>query len=67
MKRLCVLLLATVVLALGGCQRGSAAVRIGSKNFSEQIVLAEIVAQALEAMGLRVDRKFNLGGTFVCH
>ena len=41
--------------------------RIGSKNFSEQIVLAEIVAQALEAKGLRVDRKFNLGGTFVCH
>ena len=41
--------------------------RIGSKNFSEQIVLAEIVAQALEGKGLRVDRKFNLGGTFVCH
>src|SRR6476661_7631566 len=59
-------LLAAVVL-LCGCQRGSAPVRIGSKNFSEQIVLAEIVAQALEGKGLRVDRKFNLGGTFVCH
>jgi glycine betaine/choline ABC-type transport system substrate-binding protein len=67
MKRLCVVLLATIVVALGGCQRGSAPVRIGSKNFSEQIVLAEIVAQMLEAKGLRVDRKFNLGGTFVCH
>jgi glycine betaine/choline ABC-type transport system substrate-binding protein len=67
MKRLTALLLATIVVALCGCHRGSAPVRIGSKNFSEQIVLAEIVAQALEAKGLRVDRKFNLGGTFVCH
>jgi glycine betaine/choline ABC-type transport system substrate-binding protein len=63
--RLYVLLAAVVLLC--GCQRGSAPVRIGSKNFSEQIVLAEIVAQALEGKGLRVDRKFNLGGTFVCH
>lgn len=67
MKRLCLLVLAVAVVALCGCQRGSASVRIGSKNFSEQIVLAEIVAQALEDRGLRVDRKFNLGGTFVCH
>lgn len=66
MKRPTLLVLA-VVVALCGCQRGSAPVRIGSKNFSEQIVLAEIVAQALEGKGLRVDRKFNLGGTFVCH
>ena len=41
--------------------------RIGSKNFSEQVLLGEIVAQALEAKGVRVDRKLNLGGTFVCH
>lgn len=67
MKRPCTFLLATIVVTLGACQRGSGPVRIGSKNFSEQIVLAEIVAQALEGKGLRVDRKFNLGGTFVCH
>ena len=68
MKRLIsALVLAAAVVASGGCQRGSGPVRIGSKNFSEQIVLAEIVAQALEARGVRVDRKFNLGGTFVCH
>ena len=67
MKHVCAGLLATIVIALFGCQRGSAPVRIGSKNFSEQIVLAEIAAQALEGKGLKVDRKFNLGGTFVCH
>jgi glycine betaine/choline ABC-type transport system substrate-binding protein len=42
-------------------------VRIGSKNFSEQVILGEIVAQALEARGIPVDRRLNLGGTFVCH
>ena len=65
MKR--VALFVAAVLAISGCQRSSTAVRIGSKNFSEQVLLAEIVAQALEAKGLRVDRRLNLGGTFVCH
>jgi osmoprotectant transport system substrate-binding protein len=39
----------------------------GSKNFSEQVLLGEIAAQALEAQGLKVDRRLNLGGTFICH
>jgi glycine betaine/choline ABC-type transport system substrate-binding protein len=67
LKRLCILFFAAALAVLGGCQRGSAPVKIGSKNFSESILLAEIAAQALEGQGLRVDRKFNLGGTFVCH
>ncbi len=40
---------------------------IGSKNFSEQVLLGEIVAQLLEARGVPVDRRLNLGGTFICH
>ena len=44
--------------------RGS--IRVGSKNFTEQIVLGEIVAQQLEHAGLTVERRFNLGGTFIC-
>lgn len=59
--------LAAAILALGSCRREGAPVRIGSKNFSEQVLLGEIVAQALEGRGVRVDRKLNLGGTFVCH
>jgi osmoprotectant transport system permease protein len=43
-----------------------AAVVVGSKNFTEQVILGELVAQALEAEGVRVVRKLNLGGTFVC-
>jgi len=41
---------------------------IGSKNFTEQIILGELLAQQIEARTvLRVKRQFNLGGTFVCH
>lgn len=37
---------------------------VGSKNFSEQFILGEILAQTIEAKtDLKVDRKFNLGGT----
>lgn len=38
---------------------------VGSKNFTEQVILGELVAQAVEAEGLPVQRKLNLGGTFV--
>jgi glycine betaine/choline ABC-type transport system substrate-binding protein len=66
MKRAIGFLAAAALLASCASKPGTA-VRIGSKNFSEQILLGEIVAQALEARGARVDRKLNLGGTFVCH
>jgi glycine betaine/choline ABC-type transport system substrate-binding protein len=39
---------------------------IGSKNFTEQVILGELLAQAIEAEGGKVTRKLNLGGTFVC-
>ena len=44
-----------------------AQVRVGSKNFTEQFVVAEIYAQALEAAGIKVERKINLGGTLIAH
>jgi osmoprotectant transport system permease protein len=53
------------VLALGS--DGSARVVVGSKNFTEQVILGELVAQAIEEQGgLTVVRKLNLGGTFIC-
>ena len=40
---------------------------VGSKNFTEQVILGELVAQAIETEGgVDVVRKLNLGGTFVC-
>jgi len=41
---------------------------VGSKNFTEQVILGEILAQHLEAKtGLRVERRFYLAGTYICH
>ena len=43
-------------------------ITVASKNFTEQIVLGEIVAQHLQhRLGERVDRKLNLGGTLLAH
>jgi osmoprotectant transport system substrate-binding protein len=41
---------------------------IASKNFTEQVILGELIAQYLEQkLNVPVDRKLNLGGTFICH
>lgn len=61
-----------VVLLLGttGCSRKTAVptVTVGAKNFTEQLIIAELMAQMIEARtGLRVQRMLNLGGTMICH
>lgn len=48
---------------LARCGRRSHGIRVGSKNFTESFIIAEIYAQALEAAGLAVERRFNLGST----
>jgi osmoprotectant transport system substrate-binding protein len=61
------LLSALVMTAACGSPRAGTIV-VGSKNFTEQIVLAELFAQQIEAhTTLRVDRRVNLGGTLLCH
>src|SRR5262249_21044825 len=41
---------------------------VGSKFFTEQVILAELLAQHVEAStGIHVRRKTNLGGTLLCH
>jgi osmoprotectant transport system permease protein len=43
-------------------------VTVGSKNFTEQFILAELMAQLIEdRTSLQVKRQFNLGGTMICH
>jgi osmoprotectant transport system permease protein len=40
---------------------------VGSKNFAEQLILGELVAQVIERdTSLRVERRLNLGGTLIC-
>ena len=46
--------------------RSESLIRVGSKNFTEQILLGEMLAQTLEARGIKVERRLNLGGTFIC-
>lgn len=63
MKRCTIALL----LLLAGCARNDRIV-VGSKNFSEQVILGEMIAQQIEqTTGLKVVRKLNLGGSFICH
>jgi osmoprotectant transport system permease protein len=37
-------------------------IRVGSKDFTESVILAEILAQMLEKRGIAVERQFELGG-----
>jgi osmoprotectant transport system substrate-binding protein len=55
------------LLLLGSCGRDNSIV-VGSKNFTEQLVLGEIAAQQLERkLHVKVSRKLNLGGTLLTH
>lgn len=45
----------------GGGEGDGPSVTVGSKNFTEQFVLGELYAQALEAKGFNVERQLNLG------
>ena len=58
-----------LVAALAAVEIGSSrpdTIVIGSKNFTEQVVLGELLAQTLERRGLMVTRRLNLGGSFIC-
>jgi osmoprotectant transport system substrate-binding protein len=62
----CVLLASSVALGSCGAVRHDEIV-VGSKNFSEQALLGEIVAQHLEARTHReVTRRFYLAGSYIC-
>lgn len=50
-----------------GCRNSTKTITIGTKNFTEQIIIGEIISQLIEVQtDIKVKRKFNLGGTFVC-
>jgi len=61
-------LVAVVLLTSGvAARRTGGTIVVGSKNFTEQIVLGELLAQIIERdAGLPVDRRLNLGGTIIC-
>lgn len=55
-------------LLVGGCGEAPETVTVGSKNFTEQNLLGEILAVWIErTTDLHVARELHLGGTFICH
>ncbi len=56
-----------ILLILTACSPAVAAskptIKVGSKDFTEEFILAEMYAQVLENAGYPVERKLNLGGT----
>jgi osmoprotectant transport system permease protein len=64
------LIISLIIAGLIALNYGTAAptIAIGSKNFTEQLILGELLAQQIEShTNLKVDRQFNLGSTSICH
>jgi osmoprotectant transport system substrate-binding protein len=60
--------LAALALLLSGCMPKSSGLIVGSKNFTEQLVLGELLAQYLGRFtAVPIDRRFYLAGTYICH
>ena len=56
---------AALLFFSGGLASQQAPIVVGSKNFTESYVLAEIMAQTLELHGLAVEREFGFAGTLI--
>jgi glycine betaine/choline ABC-type transport system substrate-binding protein len=68
-KKLIVLggVLLSIITSLTGCVSSSPRIVLCSKNFTEQLILGELLAQTIEAQtDLQVERRFNLAGE-LCH
>ncbi len=76
-KKLGILLLLSILLVAGivtGCGKSSTAsksesskptIKVGSKDFTESLIIGELYSEALEHAGYKVDRKFNLADAVV--
>src|SRR5579864_8912071 len=59
--------IAVALICLTACEHRQRIV-IGCKNFTEQIILGELIAQQIEnKTHLPVERRFYLGGTYIAH
>ena len=64
-RKLSILALA---LTLPTCAPRENRIVVGSKNFTEQLILGEIISQQIEAKThLAVERRFYLAGSYICH
>ena len=67
-KFISILLVLILVFALASCGKKSddSVVKIGSKDFTEQLILGQIAIQALEAKGIKTEDKTNVSGSDTC-
>ncbi len=65
MKRLLVVLLVTGLLFAGAFASAQGTITVGSKEFTEQIILGNIMKILLEENGYSVDDRIGMGGTLV--
>ena len=57
----------SAALLVSGCSPANRDIVVGSKNFTEQLILGEMFAQVLErACQAPVQRRFYLAGTYIC-
>ena len=57
----------SISLLAVGCTSLKSDITVGSKNFTEQLILGELFAQVLEKFcALTVQRRFYLAGTYIC-
>jgi osmoprotectant transport system permease protein len=61
----CAWLAASLAASAQDAMPASAGITVGSKLFGESYLLAEIMAQLLEARGVNVERRLGLGGTAI--
>lgn len=69
------LLAMSMILAVAGCKKAAnnqsnaslKVVRVGSKNFTEQLIIGEMIAQLIENQGIPVERKLNISGIQLIH
>ena len=69
MKKIAAIILALVMItALAACGGGSSdtVVRIGSKDFTEQLILGQMTILALEEHGIKTEDKTNVAGSDTC-
>ena len=56
-----------VLLTLSGCGLFPKTVKVGSKNITAQMIIAEITAQHLESKGMKIVRRIGMGNAAIVH
>ena len=64
-SKIVIFVLVSVLLTACGTKKQTATIRIGSKDFTENLLVSEIYALALEAEGYKVERVQNIAGSLV--